>query len=64
VADFVSELLAAIATAATGERERIVRQRFGGRHHYVSLCTGRGQVQQLIAYGVAARTARWKVRNR
>lgn len=61
VADAVQAILRVLDAHPTTEWERALRQAFGGRSVYISAATGRAQVRELIALGVAARTSRRKV---
>ena len=62
--DPVTHLLTLLEAAPRESWERVIRQEFGGRHLYISAATGRQALRDLVGYGVAARTARWKVRAR
>ena len=62
--DPVTRILTLLETAPRDSWEHVVRREFGGRHVYISAATGRQAIRELIGFGVAARTARWKVRAR
>ena len=61
--DFVSRLLALLDQHPRERWEVVLRTELRGRH-YVGTTTGLGAVRELVRLGVAARSARYKVRGR
>jgi hypothetical protein len=64
VADAVTEIIRLLEHLPPAEWERTLCRELGGRSWYVASTTGLGTVRELVAAGIAPRTARWKVRGR
>jgi hypothetical protein len=61
--DFVIRLITLLEATPRDRWESAIRTELRGTH-YISSATGRQAVRDLIASGIPARTARWKVRGR